>query len=84
MAACIARTEEGYREQADAPRRVFVRPLFRDPSAPLTHAGQDRPQLTRSPKIMRNAEQMRQLPQCFTAPRPGAAPSSARGAERVC
>ena len=59
------RTREGYRAQADAPKRVFVRPLCRDARAQLTHAGRDRLQLTGAPKIMLNAEQMRQLPQSF-------------------
>jgi hypothetical protein len=60
------RTREGYSAQADAtPKRVFVRPLYRDARAQLTHAGRDRLQLKGAPKIMLNAQQMRQLPQCF-------------------
>ena len=59
------RTREGYSAQADAPERVFVRPLRRDARAQLTHADRDRLQLTGAPKIMLNAEQMRHLPQCF-------------------
>ena len=39
--------------------------------AQLTHPDRDRLQLTGAPKIMLNAEQMRQLPQCFkTIPDP--------------
>ena len=60
------RTREGYSAQADAPKRVFVRPLCRDPRARLTHANRDYLQLTGASKIMLNAEQMRSLPQCFT------------------
>jgi hypothetical protein len=59
------RTREGYSAQADAPKRVFVRPLYRDARAQLTHPNRDSLQLTGAPKIMLNAEQMRQLPQCF-------------------
>jgi hypothetical protein len=65
------RTKEGYSAQADAPKRVFVRPLCRDARAQLTHPDRDRLQLKGAPKIMLNAEQMRQLPQCFrTIPDP--------------
>ena len=65
------RTRKGYSAQADAPKRVFVRPLCRDARAQLTHPDRDRLQLTGAPKIMLNAEQMRQLPQCFkTIPDP--------------
>jgi hypothetical protein len=61
------RTREGYSAQADAPKRVFVRPLCRDARAQLTDPRPDRLQLqpTGVPKIMLNAEQMRLLPQCF-------------------
>jgi hypothetical protein len=58
------RTREGYSAQADAPKRVFVRPLCRDARGQLNHPGREHP-LTGVPKIMLNAEQMRQLPQCF-------------------
>jgi hypothetical protein len=58
------RTREGYSAQADAPKQVFVRPLCRDARGQLTHPGREH-QLTGVPKIMLNAEQMRQLPQCF-------------------
>ena len=60
------RTREGYSAEASAPKRVFVRPLCRDPRARLTHPDRDHLQLTGAPKIMLNAEQMRSLPQCFT------------------
>jgi hypothetical protein len=59
------RTREGYSAQADVAKRVFVRPLRRDARAQLTHPNRDRLELTGEPKIMLNAEQMRQLPQCF-------------------
>jgi hypothetical protein len=59
------RTREGYSEQAEAPKRVFVRPLCRDARTRLTHPKRDHLQLTGAPKIMLNAEQMRLLPQCF-------------------
>jgi hypothetical protein len=58
------RTREGYSAQ-DAPKRVFVRPLCRDARGQLTQPGRKHLQLTGVPKIMLNAEQMRQLPQCF-------------------
>ena len=60
------RTREGYSNEADAPKRVFVRPLYRDPRARLSHPNRDALQLTGAAKIMLNAEQMRSLPQCFT------------------
>lgn len=60
------RTREGYSDQAGAPKRVFVRPLCRNPRARLTHPDRDHLQLTGAPKIMLNAEQMRALPLCFT------------------
>jgi len=70
------RTREGYSAEAVAPKRVFVRPLRRDARTQLTHPGRDRLQLTGAPKIMLNAEQMRQLPQCFkTIPDPPSVPT---------
>lgn len=59
------RTKAGYSNEADAPKRVFVRPLCRDPQRQLTHPDRQRLQLTGAPKIMLNAEQMRSLPRCF-------------------
>ena len=60
------RTREGYSAQADAaPKRVFVRPLCGDARAQLTHPNRDSLHLRGAPQIMLNAEQMRQLPQCF-------------------
>ena len=59
------RTKDGYSAQADGPKRVFVRPLCRDARTQLTHADRDRLQLTGDSKIMLNAEQIRQLSQCF-------------------
>ncbi len=60
------RIREGYSNEADAPKRVFVRPLCRDSRARLTHPDRERLELTGAPKIMLNAEQMRSLPLCFT------------------
>ena len=60
------RIREGYSDEADAPKRVFVRPLCRDCRARLTDPDRERFQLTGAPKIMLNAEQMRSLPLCFT------------------
>ena len=60
------RTRVGYSAEADAPKRVFVRPLCRDARVRLTHPDRERLQLTGAAKIMLNAEQMRSLPQCFT------------------
>ena len=60
------RTKAGYSDEADAPKRVFVRPLGRDPRARLTDPDRNHLQLTGAAKIMLNAQQMRSLPQCFT------------------
>jgi hypothetical protein len=60
------RIRGGYSAEADAPKRVFVRPLCRDSRARLTHPDRERLELTGAPKIMLNAEQMRALPLCFT------------------
>jgi Domain of unknown function (DUF4338)/DDE_Tnp_1-associated len=60
------RTREGNSDEADAPKRVFVRPLCRDSRARLTHPDRERLQLTGAPKIILCAEPMRSLPQCFT------------------
>jgi len=59
------RTRDGYSGQADAPKLVFVRPLCRDARGQLTHPSREHLQLSGAPKIMLNAEQMRQLPECF-------------------
>src|SRR5439155_24312300 len=57
--------------QADCSKRVFVRSLRRDAREQLNCAKRDLFQLTGGPRIMLNAEQMRQLPQCFkTIPDP--------------
>ena len=61
------RTREGYSNEADAAKRVFVRPLYRDCRARLTHPDTKRLQLSGAPKIMLNAQQMRSLPLCFNA-----------------
>ena len=65
------RTRAGYSAQADCSKRVFVRSLCRDAREQLNCAKRDLFQLTGGPRIMLNAEQMRQLPQCFkTIPDP--------------
>ena len=60
------RTRDGYSNEANAPKRVFIRPLCRNPQAQLTQPTREHLQLTGAAKIMLNAEQMRSLPQCFT------------------
>ena len=60
------RTRAGYSAEADAPKRIFVRPLCRDARVRLTHPERDQLKLTGAPKLMLNADQMRWLPQCFT------------------
>jgi hypothetical protein len=60
------RTRDGYSNDADAPKRVFIRPLCREARTRLTHPDRERLQLTGATQIMLNAEQMRSLPQCFT------------------
>jgi Domain of unknown function (DUF4338)/DDE_Tnp_1-associated len=59
------RTQGGYSNAIDAPKRVFVRPLCQNTRARLTHPDREQLQLTGAPKTMLNAEQMRSLPQCF-------------------
>lgn len=59
------RTQGGYSNAVDTPKRVFVRPLDRASRARLTDPDRERLQLTGTPKTMLNAEQMRSLPQCF-------------------
>ena len=56
------RTRAGYSADADAPKRVFVRPLCRTPQQQLTPPDRYHLHLTGAPKIMRKAEQMRRLP----------------------
>ena len=60
------RTRAGYSDEAAAPKRVFVRPLCRNPQVQLTQPTRAQLQLTGAPNSMLNAEQMRSLPQCFT------------------
>jgi hypothetical protein len=60
------RTRQGYSNEADAPKRVFVRPLRGDARKRLTDLDREHLQLTGAPMIMLNAEQMRSLPLCFT------------------
>ena len=59
------RTREGYSAQSNSSKRVFVRPLCRDARRQLNEPNRDHRQWTGGPRIMLNAEQMRQLPQCF-------------------
>src|SRR5712691_1898903 len=58
------RTREGYSAHADCSKRVFVQPLCRDARRQLIDPNRDHLQLKGVPKVMLNAEQMRQLPQC--------------------
>lgn len=60
------RTPSGYSATAVSPKRVFVRPLVRDPQARLTHPDYTHLQLTGDPNRMLNAEEMRALPLCFS------------------
>ena len=61
------RTRDGYSTDidVDAAKRVFVRPLCRDPRAQLTRQSREDLQLTGAAKIMLNADEMRKLPHCF-------------------
>ena len=59
------RTRAGYSADADAPKRVFVRPLCRHPQQQLTHPDRQHLHLTGASNLMLNAIQMRQLPLCF-------------------
>jgi GNAT superfamily N-acetyltransferase len=59
------RTPDGYSAEVGAPKRVFVRPLCRNPQARLTHPDRAHLQLAGAPKIMLTAEQMRTLPDFF-------------------
>ncbi len=59
------RIRDGYSADVDAPKRVFVRPLCRNPQADLTHPDRAHLQLTGAPKIMLTAQQMRSLPDFF-------------------
>jgi len=60
------RTREGYSNDIEAPKRVFVRPLHGDARARLTDPDREHLQLTGDPKTMLTAEQMRSLPMCFS------------------
>ena len=59
------RTREGYSAVADAPKRVFVRPLRTDCRARLTHPDRTQLQLTGDPRIMLTAVEMSSLPAHF-------------------
>jgi hypothetical protein len=60
------RTREGYSNVADAPKRVFVRPLQRKARVHLTDPDNNHLQHKGVPRIMLSAEQMRSLPCCFS------------------
>ncbi len=55
------RIHQGYSDTADAPKRVFIRPLYHDTRARLTHPDYQQLQLTGDPNIMLSAEQMRMI-----------------------
>ena len=59
------RTRQGYSEQAEAPKRVFVRALCRNPQVLLTHPDRTYLELTGGSKIMLTAQLMRTLPDFF-------------------
>lgn len=61
------RTRAGYSEQPETPKRLFVRPLCHNVQARLTHPDRARLGLTGVPKMKLNVDEMRSLPQCFTA-----------------
>ena len=61
------RTRGGYSADAEAPKRVFVRPLRGNAVAYLNHPDRARLGLTGAPKMQLNAEQMRSLPHCFSS-----------------
>jgi len=59
------RTQGGYSDQAQAPKRVFVRPLRRNVAAWLTHPDRAALGLSGGPRMSLSADQMRSLPRCF-------------------
>jgi hypothetical protein len=59
------RVRTGYSRQAEAPKRMFVRPLCRDARRQLIQGELHRYHPDGGSKIMLNAEQMRLLPECF-------------------
>ena len=59
------RTPGGYSATAASPKRIFIRPLVRDPQVRLTHPDYTCLQLTGDPNRMLNAEEMRSLPLYF-------------------
>lgn len=61
------RTRAGYSAAHQAPKRVFVYPLCRNPQALLTQADRAQLELTGKPNIMLTADQMRILPDFFNA-----------------
>ena len=72
------RTREGYSNEADAPKRVFIRPLCRNPQVQLNHPNREHLQLTGAPKIMLNAAVLHY--HCRSAPLARATPSPPGGA----
>ena len=59
------RTRAGYSPQAEAPKRVWVRPLIADARQRLSHPVLDPRYHQGAPKLMLSAEQMRSLPAFF-------------------
>ncbi len=59
------RTRAGYSNRAEAPKRVFVRPLIAHARARLAHPVLDPRYHHGAPKLMLSAEQMRSLPGFF-------------------
>jgi len=65
------RVRKGYSSQAEAPKRVFVRPLCGNACIQLKQPEPHPSRRRGGPKIMLNADQMRLLPECFkTIPDP--------------
>jgi hypothetical protein len=60
------RTRQGYSDSAQAPKRVFVRPLSPQAEAVLSCPVLDPPYHNGAPKIMLSAERMRSLPGFFS------------------
>nr|MDA3902995.1 DUF4338 domain-containing protein [Desulfuromusa sp.] len=82
------RTRQGYSPVAQSPKMVFVRPLHSQTQTLLSRPVLDFPYCNGVPKMMLTADQMRSLPDFFTAipdPRtPPGAPSSPRHGAGDC
>lgn len=61
------RTRQGYSATAHAPKKVFVKPLQTDARTVLSHPCLESHYRSGAPKLMLTANQMRSLPDCFSA-----------------